>query len=82
MYVKKVNTKSPSLNSQLNDRLTRKGIRTTSNEFLMPNKALLCLLDILCQANAFLRGNELVLTWHILFVTLAFMSVHRLSSMC
>ena len=43
---KKVNTKSPSLNSELNDRLTRKGIPSTSNEFLMPNKALLCLLDI------------------------------------
>ena len=39
MYVEKVNTKSPSLNSQLNDRLTRKGISPTSNEFLMPKQA-------------------------------------------
>ena len=47
MYVEKVNTKSPSLNYQLNDRLTRKGIRTTSNEFLMPNKAF-CAFWIYC----------------------------------
>ena len=36
----KISTKSPSLNLQLNDRLTRKGTDTTSDEFLMTNKAL------------------------------------------
>ena len=82
MYVEKANTKSPSLNSQLNDRLTRKGISPTSNEFLMPKQALYAFWIYVCQVNAFLRGNDLVLTWHFLFVTLAFMSVHRLSSMC
>ena len=46
MYVEKVNTKSPSSNRKLNDRLTRKGIPSTSNEFLMPKQAYLCLLDI------------------------------------
>ena len=80
MYVEKVNTKSPSLNSQLNDRLTRKGISPTSNEFLMPKQAFYAFWIYVCQVNAFSRGNDLVLTWHSFFVTLAFMSVHRLSS--
>ena len=64
MYVKKVNTKSPSLNSQLNDRLTRKGIPTTSDDFLMPQQAFYAFWIYVCQVNAFLRGKLLVLTWH------------------
>ena len=61
MYVEKVNTKSPSLNSQLNDRLTRKGISPTSNEFLMPKQALYAFWIYVCQVNAFLR--ELLRYW-------------------
>ena len=38
MYVEKVNTKSPSLNSQLNDRLTRKGTDLPLTNFWCPNR--------------------------------------------
>ena len=65
MYVEKVNTKSPSLNYQLNDRLTRKGNGTTSNEFLMPNKALLCLLDIFVS-------SQCLFAWKALGIDLAY----------
>ena len=80
MYVEKVNTKSPSLNSQLNDRLTRKGIPTTSDDFLMPKQASYAFWIYCVKSMPFCVNNNRVLAWHNFFVTLAFMSVHRLSS--
>ena len=80
MYVEKVNTKSPSLNSQLNDRLTRKGISPTSNEFLMPKQAFYAFWIYCVKSMPSCVNNNGVLAWHNFFVTLAFMSVHRLSS--
>ena len=79
MYAEKVNTKSPSLNRKLNDRLTRKGISPTSNEFLMPKQAfyafwIYCVKSMPSCVNCYGIGLAYF------FVTLAFMSVHRLSS--
>ena len=77
MYVEKVNTKSPSLNRKLNDRLTRKGIPSTSDEFLMPKQAIYAFWIYVCQVNAFLREQQRGIGLAFFFVTLAFMSVHR-----
>lgn len=76
MYVEKVNTKSPSLNRKLNDRSTRKGLPSTSNEFLMPKQAFYAFW-ILCQVDAFCVETSRYWIGISFFVTLALMSVHR-----
>ena len=69
MYVEKVNTKSPSLNSQLNDRLTRKGIDLPLTNFWCPNR-LSMPFGYTVSSQCLLAWTAMVLAWHIFLLHL------------